>query len=62
MLALCRGFSLQNNRHANMSRNMSRDIEGSGEAGPRRQQQKMSNKGVDVNVVQQEGRSTCWDK
>ena len=37
-------------------------IEGSGGAGPRRQQQEMSNKGVDVDVLQQEGRSTHLDK
>jgi hypothetical protein len=37
-------------------------IEGSGGAGLRRQRQKMSNKGVNVNVVQREGRSTLWDK
>ena len=36
--------------------------EGSGSAGPRQQRQKMSNKGVNVNVVRQEGRSKCWDK
>jgi len=34
-------------------------IEGSGSAGLQR---KMSNEGVDVKVVQQEGRSTRWDK
>ena len=34
-------------------------IEGSGGTGPRR---KMSNEGVDVGVVQREGRSTRWDK
>ena len=34
-------------------------IEGSGGTGPWR---KMSNEGVNVNIVQQEGRSTCWDK
>ena len=37
-------------------------IEGSGGAGPRRQRRKMSNKGVDTDVVQQEGRLTRWDK
>jgi hypothetical protein len=34
-------------------------IEGSGGAGPRR---KMSNEGVDFDVVRQEGRLTRWDK
>ncbi len=34
-------------------------IEGSGGAGPRR---KMSDEGVDVDVVQRERRSTRWDK
>ena len=37
-------------------------IEGSGGAGPRRQWRKMSNKGVDVDVVRQEGRLKRWDK
>jgi hypothetical protein len=34
-------------------------IGGSGGAGPRR---RMSDKGVDVDVVRQEGRLTRWDK
>ena len=34
-------------------------IEGSGGAGLQR---KMSNEGVDIDVVRREGRSTCWDK
>ena len=37
-------------------------IEGSGGAGLRQQRRKMSNKGINVNVVQQEGRSMRWDK
>jgi hypothetical protein len=37
-------------------------IEGSSSAGPWRQWLKMSNKGVDSNIVQREGRSTHWDK
>jgi hypothetical protein len=36
--------------------------EGSGDAGLRRQRRKMSNKGVNVDIVQQEGRLTRWDK
>ncbi len=34
-------------------------IEGSGRAGPQR---KMSDEGVNIDVVRQEGRSTRWDK
>ncbi len=37
-------------------------IEGSGDAGPRRQRRKMSNEGGNSDVVRQEGRSTRWDK
>ncbi len=33
-------------------------IEGSGGAGPRR---KMSDEGIDVDVMRREGRSTRWD-
>ena len=36
--------------------------EGSGGAGPQQQRRKMSNKGVDIDIVQQEGRLTRWDK
>ncbi len=37
-------------------------IEGSGGAGPRRQRRKMSDEGIDVDIVQQEWRLTRWDK
>jgi hypothetical protein len=29
---------------------------------PRRQRQKMSDEGIGVDVMRQEGRPTCWDK